>query len=167
MTIKSTVTIFLLLLIAAAPALAQDRPAHFFGDGEVLFRDTANADHYCRFRAQMEVKGPPEFPPSLYYQRAFSYTLRDLTPTDAESCAFYNPTYDFVSLCRAFSMSTGGIAVDIPIFGIIQVYPRSAEVRAVFAANATAANFGFNASTIGYRLNRLADGGLEVFAYVR
>ena len=167
---KSTLAALIVTLLASIGTLmAQgpiptDNPSHFSGMGHVQLLD-ARHDRHCTYSATVEVKSPREYAGSGY-RTAFSYTLRDLTPLDG-SCQVEAPEYVFTALCRAFSMSTGMIGIDVPMLGVITVTPRTQAVRRFFANNTlNEATWGFGASWLKYKVTRLSDGGIEVLSYL-
>ena len=165
--------LLLMILLLAAPAFAQEQPVfldsihHSYGDGRFSFVDRDGKT--CNFTARVEVQSPLMWQ-QLPYERAFSYTLRDLTPVspaDAQCNPIRRLNYDFVAICRAWSATDGSISADIQNVGTIQVLPRSSEVRAFWTANAlNGTNWGMSVTRIWYRLSLLSDGGLQVLAYV-
>jgi hypothetical protein len=163
--------VFVILLMAVT-GWAQDNPDHFYGKGTVALRGYSmlnGSRTTCNFTADMEIKSPKLWRGVVPYESAFSYTLRNLKPVTTQDAFCYYIPYegDFVALCRAFSLSNGAIGIDVPQFGVIQVAPTDPLVKNFWAADGQkVGTWGFAVTRLWYRLTVLADGALEVLAFV-
>jgi hypothetical protein len=149
----------LTLVSLSATVFAKDSRTDFTGDARATFVDPYWPGKTCNYTAAAEGKAVTD----PQYTVAFSYTLRNLTPTQDDCFRVYEDV--FVALCRSWVTSTGTMNIDIVGVGTVTILPRDPLVREQLSKAATNAAFGFGALMLNYKLTKLPDGSLEIFAF--
>jgi len=149
----------IVVLLFTIPAFAQDTRGDFSGSVQVTFADQYWTGKTCSYVGSAAVKSVND----SRYSLALSYTLYNLTPV-LDDC-FRPYPYEFTALCRSWVTSTGTMNIDVVGVGTVTVTPNDSAVKQLLSKGSTNENYGFGALMLTYRLTKLPDGSLEIFAY--